>query len=287
MRFPTQEYWSGLTFSSPGDLPNPGIEPLSLALQADSYIYCFNFRKIQGGTTICLLGWKGSNGQTSCSQSGRWWAAGGGWVGRPRGPHPPLLVTASLHLHHVPGCRTDHHPVFTHNCIHLARLVRSRFTEAWRSLCEFSEVRQQSGSEAENRLGEADLKTRDFHPHTIFDGIEAAEEDGQGRRPLVDTEQPGTKAGMRGSRALTHTSTHSWPMTRTAPRAAQSSATPFGRQGNQTRTQTWPPAAYRWMLLGSQLWREHSSEPILKHPSSLQASWQLHCNTSKLPFMHS
>ena len=31
-----QEYWSGLPFPSPGDLPNPGIEPRSSALQADS-----------------------------------------------------------------------------------------------------------------------------------------------------------------------------------------------------------------------------------------------------------
>ena len=30
-----QEYWSGLTFPSPGDLPRPGIEPGSPALQAD------------------------------------------------------------------------------------------------------------------------------------------------------------------------------------------------------------------------------------------------------------
>ena len=29
MEFPGQEYWSGLPFPSPGDLPNPGIEPLS------------------------------------------------------------------------------------------------------------------------------------------------------------------------------------------------------------------------------------------------------------------
>ena len=28
--FPRHEYWSGLPFSSPGDLPDPGIEPLSL-----------------------------------------------------------------------------------------------------------------------------------------------------------------------------------------------------------------------------------------------------------------
>ena len=36
MGFPRPGYWSGLPFPSPGDLPNPGIEPRSLALQADS-----------------------------------------------------------------------------------------------------------------------------------------------------------------------------------------------------------------------------------------------------------
>ena len=35
MEFSRQEYWSGLPFPSPGDLPNPGIEPRSPALQAD------------------------------------------------------------------------------------------------------------------------------------------------------------------------------------------------------------------------------------------------------------
>ena len=32
MRFPRQEYWSGLPFPPPGDLPNPGIEPRSPVL---------------------------------------------------------------------------------------------------------------------------------------------------------------------------------------------------------------------------------------------------------------
>ena len=36
MGFLRQEYWSGLLFPSPGDLPNPGIEPWSPALQADA-----------------------------------------------------------------------------------------------------------------------------------------------------------------------------------------------------------------------------------------------------------
>ena len=31
MRFPRQEYWSGLPFPTSGDLPQPGIEPVSLA----------------------------------------------------------------------------------------------------------------------------------------------------------------------------------------------------------------------------------------------------------------
>ena len=30
MRVPRHEYWKGLPFPSPGDLPNPGIEPVSL-----------------------------------------------------------------------------------------------------------------------------------------------------------------------------------------------------------------------------------------------------------------
>ena len=36
MRFSRQEYWSGLLFPSPGDLPDPGIESWSPALQTDS-----------------------------------------------------------------------------------------------------------------------------------------------------------------------------------------------------------------------------------------------------------
>ena len=38
MEFSRQEYWSGLPFHSPGDLPDPGIEPKSPALPADSLL---------------------------------------------------------------------------------------------------------------------------------------------------------------------------------------------------------------------------------------------------------
>ena len=38
MRFSRQGYWSGLPLPSPEDLPNPGIQPRSTALQADSLL---------------------------------------------------------------------------------------------------------------------------------------------------------------------------------------------------------------------------------------------------------
>ena len=38
MGFFRQEYWNGLPVPSPGDLPDPGIEPRSPALQADALL---------------------------------------------------------------------------------------------------------------------------------------------------------------------------------------------------------------------------------------------------------
>ena len=38
MGFSRQEYWSGLPFPSPGDLPDPGIEPRFPTLQADALL---------------------------------------------------------------------------------------------------------------------------------------------------------------------------------------------------------------------------------------------------------
>ena len=38
MGFPSQEYWSRLPFPSPGDLPDPGIEPMTPAL-AGGFFY--------------------------------------------------------------------------------------------------------------------------------------------------------------------------------------------------------------------------------------------------------
>ena len=37
MVFPRQEYWSGIPCPSPGDLPNPGMEPMSPALTGEVF----------------------------------------------------------------------------------------------------------------------------------------------------------------------------------------------------------------------------------------------------------
>ena len=50
MGFSRQEYWSGLLFPSPGYLPDPGIEPRSRALQADS-----SLTELQGKPQIISL----------------------------------------------------------------------------------------------------------------------------------------------------------------------------------------------------------------------------------------
>ena len=70
MGFSRQEYWSGLPFPSPGDLPDPGIEPWSPAFQADAltseppgkhlnaYLgFFFFFNLIFGGSEVKASAW--------------------------------------------------------------------------------------------------------------------------------------------------------------------------------------------------------------------------------------
>ena len=45
MGFPRQEYWSGLPFSSPGDLPGLGIEPESPVLVGEAILYKWDSRE--------------------------------------------------------------------------------------------------------------------------------------------------------------------------------------------------------------------------------------------------
>ena len=89
MGFPRQEYWSGLPFPSPGDLPNPGIELGSPALQADSLLTelprdC----RINPGAVVLEPAVKG---QMSWHR-GSWWT---------EGTNIPTLLPV-LHLHLLP-----------------------------------------------------------------------------------------------------------------------------------------------------------------------------------------
>ena len=54
MGFSRQEYWSGLLFPSPRDLPNPGIEPRSPALVGRFFTF-YAAREAQGGFLLLLL----------------------------------------------------------------------------------------------------------------------------------------------------------------------------------------------------------------------------------------
>ena len=65
MEFSRPEYWSGQPFPSPGDLPNPGIEPGSPALKADSFLFVclFSCHFLQNSGMDPILPW-------NCSHTG-------------------------------------------------------------------------------------------------------------------------------------------------------------------------------------------------------------------------
>ena len=93
MGFSRQEYRSGLPFPSPGDLPNPGIEPGSPTLEADALtselasLVAQRLKRLLAvqETWVQSLGWEDSPGvgngnslQYSCLENpmdgGAWWA---------------------------------------------------------------------------------------------------------------------------------------------------------------------------------------------------------------------
>ena len=72
MGFSRQEYYSGLPFPSPGDLPNPGIEPRSPALWADAFTL-WAIREVQKNTPNVRInaGW---HSVSMTSHNREWWA---------------------------------------------------------------------------------------------------------------------------------------------------------------------------------------------------------------------
>ena len=74
--FSRQEYWSGLPFSSPGDLPNPEIEPGSPALQADLLLTEIGEKPLFGNRVIVVWAKPSiANHRSSCFYRGK----GGSW----------------------------------------------------------------------------------------------------------------------------------------------------------------------------------------------------------------
>ena len=80
-----QEYWSGLPFLSPGDLPNPGIEPRSPILQTDALpsepLGKPTVKPFSNFSSLELLVGEGNGNPLQCSclenprDGGAWWAA--------------------------------------------------------------------------------------------------------------------------------------------------------------------------------------------------------------------
>ena len=103
MGFPRQEYWSGLPFPSPGDLPNPGIEPTFPALaKHNSTLYTMLLQQSEQ-----LLSVQGGSGQgqvalaADARKSGSPFiphrcVQGGGAGTEPRWPQPSVTSVVTL-----------------------------------------------------------------------------------------------------------------------------------------------------------------------------------------------
>ena len=82
MGFSRQEYWSGLPFPSPGDLPDPGIEPRSPALEAEAL--CRRHKRYRFDPGVGNIPWQGNGNPLQYSwlenamDRGAWWASAHG-----------------------------------------------------------------------------------------------------------------------------------------------------------------------------------------------------------------
>ena len=86
MEFSRQEYWSGLPYPTPGDLPNPGIEPESFVSPAlAGRIFTLQLPgKPQDNLylhgNLCLIAWRDRSAHSGCLDRARLWPTGRGGV---------------------------------------------------------------------------------------------------------------------------------------------------------------------------------------------------------------
>ena len=97
MGFSRQEYWSGSPCSPPEDLPDPGIEPLSLTSPALASGFFTSSATWEGQTDLSSVvkQWEiqhpaRNSGLRGWSQ--QWWTPGGSLEKHIPGPHPDLLI---------------------------------------------------------------------------------------------------------------------------------------------------------------------------------------------------
>ena len=119
MGFSRQEYWSGLPFPPPGDLPNPGIEPGSPTLQADSLQSEPPGKpKITGVGSLSYsrgTSWPGNRTVVSCTASGFFtsWATFSQYLGlyqtrKKRAKHVDAATPPWRHLSlHTESCPSE------------------------------------------------------------------------------------------------------------------------------------------------------------------------------------
>ena len=96
MEFSRQEYWSRLPFLSPGDFLNPGIEPGSPALQADSLPTELELYQLSSVAQLC---------PTLCNPMNR------STPGLP--VHHQLLDPTQTHVHRVGDASQPSHPLLS------------------------------------------------------------------------------------------------------------------------------------------------------------------------------
>ena len=104
--FSRQEYWSGLSFSSPKDLPGPGIKPASPAL-AGRFFYHWATRGAHKTALAAFCGWEHT--EYSCSQDGLWTTFARTTLGLLQISSHHLWLVASVFGMGIRVCRRRHH----------------------------------------------------------------------------------------------------------------------------------------------------------------------------------